>query len=100
LSPAISIVALVVVAATCALGIFAKTYKDNWAQFVGMVLLCIWCVARVRRLLDVDHIDPQNLILHLGLMAYAVGTAFKQWRLSSAAAMPRFSAPARERVEP
>jgi len=80
-SPAASIAALSVVAAICALGIFNRSYKDNWAQFVGMVCLCIWCVARVKRLLEVDHIDPQHLILHIGLMAYALGTAYKQWRL-------------------
>jgi hypothetical protein len=75
----VSIIALSMVALLCVAGVFARVYRDNWLQFTGLIGVSLWCVARIDRLLYVECVDSQNLFLHLGLLCFAAGTAWKVW---------------------
>lgn len=76
-----SITALAITAALCLVGTFAPNYRDNFAQRLGMGLLCFGCVARIEHLWWSERVSPEAFVLHSGLVMYAIGTAWKQSKL-------------------
>lgn len=93
----VSIVCLAVVAAACVLGIYSRHYREDWAQYVGLVLVLLWSVGRgsdlTMRWLDWmggalvprPDMSTQQLLGHVGLALFAIGTARKVWRHARAA---------------
>lgn len=87
----VSIACLQIVAVLCAAGIFSHHYRDNWPQFVGLVLVLLWSFGRsidlgVRwwnwiggELVPTPQVSTQQLLGHIGLALFAIGTAWKVW---------------------
>lgn len=76
----LSAACLAVVALACWTGVFAKTFNDNWLQFLGLVGIGIWCPARAWQIVDYAVATPQQFSMHLALACYALGTAYKVWK--------------------
>ena len=73
----ISIVALSVVALLCLLGVFHPRYDDTLGQRIGMSVIAVWCILRIQvKLTDFDT-EPVHMLLHLGMLSYALGTLRK-----------------------
>lgn len=72
----ISILCLAVTATLCTVGVFAR-FDDTLTQRIGLSLVAIWCILRVEEKLSSQYTEPVHIVLHLGLMVYAVGTFFK-----------------------
>jgi len=77
----ISVVALSIVTVLCLVGTLAHSYKDNLAQRIGMALLAYGCASRVQHIMGSQYVSPDWLVVHVGIAVYAMGTAFKHWRL-------------------
>ena len=76
----VSIVALVIVAVLCLVGVFHPRFDDTLGQRVGMSMIGIWCILRVQTKLTSFDTEPVHMILHIGLATYACGTALKMYR--------------------
>ena len=59
----LAIISLVIIAAVCFLGTFSRKYDDNLAQRIGMALLCISAISRVRYLWLMEYVDFEWLRL-------------------------------------
>lgn len=70
-------VLLLVVASICVAGVFAAAYRDNWLQFVGLTLLCLWAAGELLALARGDQPHPRELLLYGALAAFCAGTAWK-----------------------
>jgi hypothetical protein len=71
---------LVAVSLICWAGVFAKAFNDNLLQCVGLIGIGTWSAARAWQLLDYAFTTPQQLSMHMALLLYATGTAYKVWR--------------------
>ena len=73
------------IAALCLLGIFSRFYRDNWMQFIGLVSLCTWSIARVVYWMDEFQrgyhisLDPVHTLLLIGIVTFGLGTAWRVW---------------------
>lgn len=75
-----SIIMLSIVAMLCTAGVFGRLYRDNLLERVGMSMVGAWCIARVITKLHETTTEPVHLILHAGLLVFAVGIAFAKLR--------------------
>lgn len=88
----ISIACIAITSVACVGGIMSKHYRDNWLQFFGLWLIFAWSLGRGWQLsmrwyewisnpvVPEPNISTQQLIGHLGLALFALGTAWKVWR--------------------
>lgn len=81
---AMSLLALCVLAATCTLGVFHSSFRDNWAQFCGMVGLTLWAVGRIFRIAHGEPVSEWQLLAHVSMASFAVGTALNFLRYARA----------------
>jgi hypothetical protein len=77
----LSVVCLCVVSVSAWSGVFAKTYKDNLAQCVGLIGIGTWSAARAYQIWDYAFSTPQQFAMHLALALFAGGTVFKVWHM-------------------
>ncbi len=75
----VSAACLFVVAAICLVGIVSKHYRDNWLQLLGLIGLVWWSLARAIEMLSRDHVGNYQLLSHVSLTLFAIGTAIKVW---------------------
>lgn len=77
-----SAVSLSIVALLAGWSVFSRHYRENWAQFAGLVGIAIWAVARVLHLADLTEasIPGRGVLMHTSLALYGIGTAWKVWR--------------------
>ncbi|HJY06549.1 MAG TPA: hypothetical protein VJ323_09535 [Bryobacteraceae bacterium] len=73
----LAIISLVIIAAVCFLGTFSRKYDDNLAQRIGMALLCISAISRVRYLWLMEYVDFEWLLLYVGTAVFALGTVYQ-----------------------
>lgn len=71
---------LALVSLICWTGVFAKTFKDNWLQFLGLLGLAIWSTARAWQIIGEGHSSGQQFGMHLALASLLLGTAYKVWQ--------------------
>ncbi len=81
----VSVVCLSVVGGLSLWGLVSRHYKDNWLQALGLVCLVLWAFGRASvlggRVMAGDwHISFYQLLSHVGLLLFALGTAHKVWR--------------------
>lgn len=76
----VSAACLFAVAAICFAGLVSKHYRDNWLQFLGLAGLMWWAVPRGIEMLARDHVGNYQLLSHVSLLCFALGTALKVWR--------------------
>jgi hypothetical protein len=82
-----------IVSAACFAGILSKHYRDNWPQFIGLCAILAWSLGRgwelgIRLvdwlasdpLMPAPYISAQQLLGHVGLAMFAIGTGWKVWR--------------------
>lgn len=82
----ISAACLLVLAVICLFGVFSSHYKDNWAQFVGLWGMIAWSLARSWQLIDDGgSVTTQQLVAHVSITIFALGTAWKVARHKRAA---------------
>jgi hypothetical protein len=68
-------------AAICWAGVFAKTFKDNWLQFLGLLGLGMWAPARAWDLWgEYARSSWPQFGMHLALASLLLGTAWKVWQ--------------------
>lgn len=79
-SGAASIAMLSIVALLCTAGVFGRLYRDNLLERIGMSMIGAWCIARVVTKLGETTTEPVHLILHAGLLAFAVGITVAKLR--------------------
>ena len=72
-----SIACLAIVAVLCAVGAFSRAYPDNMLQRIGMSSMGVWCTAQAVDMIQSMHTDSVQLMLHIGLATFAVGTALR-----------------------
>lgn len=74
----LAMVSLAVLAIVCACGVFSQRYRENWAQFFGMVGMCMYSVARCAQLASgYGYVDLSEVGIYLAMSLYAFGTAWK-----------------------
>lgn len=72
--------ALLTVAAICALGVFHPRYEDTLLQRIGMAVACLGAVAELAALWHgYDRINA-HITTTLGAALFALGTVVKKWR--------------------
>lgn len=84
----ISAVSLFITMTLCVIGVFVskKYYDDNLFQRIGMAGVFIFCMPRFIQLMSKQEITTvvmpltAQLFGHVGLMLFAVGTAYKAWK--------------------
>lgn len=79
---AISAVCLSLVTLLSGAAIFCRNYHENWVQWFGLVGITIWSAARVSQLTDMmsTRLPAQGVILHVSMVLFALGTAWKVWQ--------------------
>lgn len=75
----VSFVCLVITASICFAGVFSQRFLDNWLQFAGMWAVMVWAVARAYQVWDGAYVSPQQLLAHVGIASFALGT-FQKFR--------------------
>ena len=78
----ISSASLFTLAIVCLFGVFSPIYKDNWCQFFGLWGLIAWSLARGFQVVETGDVSTQQLIAHVSLALFAVGTAWKVVKLN------------------
>lgn len=73
----LSLIALVLVAALCAVGALSHAFDDNLLQRVGMAGVGLAAVALADHVWRVGSITPACGLMSIGMLAYAAGTASK-----------------------
>jgi hypothetical protein len=84
----VSAVSLSITMALCVVGVFIpKTYyDDNLLQRIGMTGVFAFCWPRLMQILDRFELTSATMPVsaqvfgHVGLMLFAVGTAYKVWK--------------------
>lgn len=72
--------ALLIVAAVCALGVLHPRYEDTLLQRIGMAVACLGAVAELAALWHgYDRINA-HITTTLGAALFALGTVVKKWR--------------------
>lgn len=78
----VAMLCALIVFALCLLGIWSKLFRDNWLQFLGLVLLSIGAAVIFWHAMQTERANVRELLLLVGLVLYGLGTAFKTWRLN------------------
>lgn len=74
------ILALLIVALVCALGVLHPRYEDTLLQRIGMAVACLGAVAELAALWHgYDRINA-HITTTLGAALFALGTVVKKWR--------------------
>jgi hypothetical protein len=81
----ISVVCLAALGGLSLSGLLSKAYRDNWLQHLGLIGILFWSLGRASiigsRVLEGDwHISFYQLLSHVALLLFAVGTAVKVWK--------------------
>lgn len=76
----VSVVCLGITMALCIAGTFSCKYNDNLMQRVGMFALFIGCWPSLRDVWDFEYVSRGAVVAHIGLAAFALGTALKVWK--------------------
>lgn len=72
--------ALLIVAAVCALGVLHPRYEDTLLQRIGMAVACLGAVGELAALWHgYDRINA-NITTTTGAALFALGTVLKKWR--------------------
>lgn len=77
----------------CLLGLYHKSFKDNWGQTIGMVVLGPACVIAAINTWQAQSLDPVSFLILAGLWSFACGTAYKVWKHRKDAEEPVNSPP-------
>lgn len=72
-----SFVLLMAVLILAGLGMFAPRYDDNLFQRLGLFALILGCASEMALLMESQYVHPRDLIMHVGVFLFAVGTAAK-----------------------
>lgn len=80
MSGAISIICLSVVGLLALAGVASRLYDDGMLERIGLSLISMWSFARVAVKFDDPYTEPVHLILHLGMLALALGITYKKWQ--------------------
>ncbi|MBE7420676.1 MAG: hypothetical protein HS128_23515 [Ideonella sp.] len=82
----LGLAALVGVLTLCVAGLFSSHYHDNWLQFLGLWTIVLadtmrlaWLAERWQWRGELVMSWPM-IVLHIGMLMFAVGTACKVWR--------------------
>lgn len=79
----ISVISLSIVMGCCLCGIFSNSFHDNLAQRLGMVGIFLFSLPRWIQLLQTQELTSvcmpadAQVLGHVGLALYCVGTTFK-----------------------
>ncbi len=73
----LSIGLLIIILLLCMVALYSRSYRDNWAQCIGLVSLSLWSAAEVAALWQEPAVAPRAVTLYAGLAAFALGTALK-----------------------
>jgi hypothetical protein len=76
---AVSSVCLIIIMGCCLAGIFSPWYRDNWAQFWGLVGILFWSAARLAAVLEGAEVTDLQLWAHVSMASYALGEAYRTW---------------------
>lgn len=68
---------LSVVFVVCLWGSYANAYNDNLGQRLFMAIIAVGCATRINSVCDTRYVNPEWLIIHVGMCGFAVSTAWK-----------------------
>ena len=75
----IAVSSMVVVLIVSTWGLFARCYRDNWPQAIGMALVAVSSGMLIDLLIDARYVPPPMVLFAMGTACYSVGTAYKVW---------------------
>ena len=78
----VSLVCVCVAALVCIAGVFCPAYRDNWLQWAGLWCMALWGFSRIEVIAERGYTEPWNMLLHIGMACYGIGTAVKVHRHS------------------
>jgi predicted membrane channel-forming protein YqfA (hemolysin III family) len=61
-------------------GIFTPKYRENWVQFIGMVVVAVGVLPLARLIDDRGWVSPEAAWIIVGWTVFALGMAGKVWR--------------------
>lgn len=73
----ISFVMLFVVFCLAGMAMYAPTYHDNLGQRAGLFALVLGCASEMTALSAFMYVHPRDMLMHLGVFLFAIGTAAK-----------------------
>lgn len=88
----VSLFLLSTIVLLCLLGLYHKSFKDNWGQTIGMVILGPSCVFAGISIWQAQWHEPISFLILAGLWSFACGTAYKVWKHRNDAEAPASSA--------
>ena len=76
------LMALVIVAAVCLLGVLAHKFNDNLLQRIALCMVCIGSVARIIEI-ETNLFGSENAryLFVFGVALFGCSTAYKFWKL-------------------
>ena len=77
---ALNVVCLGLILGCALLGIFSEQFRDNWAQFWGLVGMVFWSSARLAEVMQGASVMPLQVLGHVSLSLLSVGTAYHVWQ--------------------
>ncbi len=77
---AISSLSLLAFFVCCISAVFYERFRCTWLQLLGMFGLALWSAARLHDVINGAPVSQQQLLAHVSLALYAVGTAIKVMR--------------------
>lgn len=68
------------IAVLCFVGLYAKAYRDNWAQTIGMAMMMMGATVVIYHLLQTHRASWRLAMFVAGTALFATGTAWKAWK--------------------
>jgi drug/metabolite transporter (DMT)-like permease len=69
-----------IVVVICAIGLFNRGFRENWAQHLGMLVILASCAMIAwHSITTTSHVSSRVALLLVGLAVYGCGTAYKAW---------------------
>lgn len=83
----LSVACAVIVGLLCLAGLVSGKFRDNWMQFIGLAIALLWAFGEAWSLArhawwidDRDLVSLKRGLLHVSLLVYSIGTAWKVWK--------------------